>query len=435
MAFRYLAGPLMNLVGRGAVYGASKSGPLLLGPGTADASYPLTNLYNGVPALPFRLSATTTGTYVAFANNLVYNGDFEQTGLTGWTATSATLTSETAAGYFLKGVASMKVVASGAGGGAISDTVLAQAGEYLQIWAAARGNGTNNVQITVRCLDTNQDLNSSGVWSTIGTFVMTRSTATMAAITPVTFQVPSFSTLGRATARLQVRVTGSAASTFYVDEVLLVPGVDFVGVFGHGFERSTGVTLATSGANYWHSPSFSVSFGATSNAACASQTAVVTNTSRVYDPFPAVFFYPGGVYGTYSTVAAPWIGELVVGQMATVTRNPESLVIAPSYRGQQRGATRGGTLWVHNANAYPVREARLSLVTRGGTTDAASMETEFLRMTEGGRYPTVLLPVDLDSTTAIYGRVTESMSFAHKMPVGYSTTEAVVTEEPLPRME
>lgn len=433
MSFNHLSGPLLNLVGRGAVYGASKSGPVILGLGSADAAYPLANVYNGVPALPFRLSAVSTGTYVAFSNNLIYNGDFEQTGLTGWTATSATLTSETGAGYFHKGAASMKVVASGANGGAVADTVLAQAGEYFQVWAALRGDGTNNARVTVRCLDTNQDLSSAGAWSPVGTFAMTRSTATMAALTPVTFQVPSFATLGRSTARLQVRVTAAAASTFYVDEVLLVPAIDFVGIFGHGFDASSGVSLATSGASYWHSPSFSIAFGAAANVLCARQTPALVHSSRVYDPFPGVFFYPGGAYGTYATIAAPWIGELVVGQTRTLPRSPQSIVLAPQFRGQQRGATSGGSTAVYNANAFAAREVRLALQT-GSLDELRGFESEILGMSDGGRYPTVLLPQGLDAGTAIYGRVEPGLSFAVTDLLGYSTTEVVVTEEPLPRL-
>lgn len=433
MAFKYMAGRYLNLLTRAGSYGASPTATPESS-GTADASYPLANLYNGVPALPYRISSTTAGMYVRWANNLVVNGDMEQSSLTGWTASSATLTSETGAGLYHKGTRSMKVVTSSAGGGAYQD-IAVQAGEYLQVWAALRSDGTNLARVTVRCLDTNQDLNSSGVWSAVGTFAMTRSTATMAAITPIAFQVPSYATIGKATATIRVLVTGAAnAQTFYADEVLIVPALDFVGVFGHGFDPSTGVALVTFGANYWHSPASVVSFGSATNGACAKQIAIVTNGSRVYDPFPGVFFYPGGAYGTYSSRVAPWIGELVVGQTRTFPRSPSSFNVTPAYTGQMRAKTRGGSASVFNANAWSRRDVKMSVM-HTAYADADATVAEFLGMTEGGRYPVVLLPESLDTTAAIYGRVTDALTFDYEMPKGrFSTTEITVEEEALPRL-
>lgn len=433
MAFKYLAGSLMNLVGTGEQYGATPSGPVMLGVGSADASYPLANAYNGVPALPFRLSAVTTGTYVTFVNNRTVNGDMEQ-GTTGWDTVSATHTSETGGGNYHKGAASAKLVTTSAGGYIYQD-VTVQAGEYLQIWAAAKSDGTNDASVIVRCRDIQKDLSSGGAWTTIGTECMTKTGATMTAFDPVTFQAPTFAEVGRSTVTLRVILRGEAsAQTLYFDEVFLVPGIDFAGVFGHGLAPSTGMSLAGSGASYWHSPSYSVSFGSSTNAALARQVAVITNSSRVYDPYPGVFLYPGAAYATYSSLVAPWIGELVVGQTRDFARAPQSVTISPAYRGQTRSSTRGGTSWIYNANAHPVREARLS-IQNTSYAQSETEDTEFLRMSEGGRYPLILLPQSLDTDLALYGRVSDTMSFSYDAPGGrFSTTEVTLTEEPLPRL-
>ena len=138
--------------------------------------------------------------------------------------------------------------------------------------------------------------------------------------------------------------------------------------------------------------------------------------------------------GSYATTVAPWIGELIVGQMFTFPRDPKSIVITPQFRGQERSATRGGTLWVWSANYHPVREVRMVLETTSPTTLEA-VENELLRYSRGGQYKFVLLPQTLDATEAIYGRVSESMSFSHSgYPVGHATTEMVIMEEPLPRL-
>lgn len=433
MSFKFLGGQFMNALATATAYGAAPTATPEAS-ASADASYPLANLYNGVTALPWRLAAQTTGCYIRWANNLVPNGDMENAALfnsaDGWQATSGATIAQTGT-YYAKGTQGMSVAATGTGFGAYRD-VTVQAGAYYQVWASLRGNGTQSAWLHVRCLDTMQDLNSSGVWTTFGTPFAARATASFAAYTG-TFQAPTFATLGKPTATLRVYCVASAAGTVYFDEVFIIPAIDFVGVFGHGFDSTTGLTLNTNGANYWHSPSSSVNFGTAGNAACAKPVAIVTNGARVYDPFPEVRFHPGGAFGTYTSRVAPWVGELVVGQTRTFQRSPQSFVLTPQFRGQQRQATSGGTPGVYNANAHAIREARMGLQT-GTLVELQGMEQDFLGLSEGGRWPMVLLPQGLDASMGLLGRVTDTMAFDVTDLLGYSTTEVVLTEEPLPRL-
>jgi hypothetical protein len=427
--FKILAGPSLNLLGRGAGYGLSATGPECSA--AMDASYPLANLYDGRPATPGRLAAASTGFYVRFPNNLVSNGDFEQSFLPGWTASSATLTSETGAGYFHKGAKSMKVVTSSAGGGAYQD-ITVRAGEYLQLWAAIRSDGSNAARVTVRLLDTYQDLNSSGAWAAYGTFAMTRTTATMAAITPVTFQVPSFNTLGKATATVRILLTGAAnAQTCYFDEVLVVPGINFAGVFGHGSIGSgAGLTLATSGASYWHSASASDDFGAANNAAFARQAAHILKTTMLYEPFPYVRVHPGAAYGTYTSLAAPWIGELVVGQVADLARNPDYPVAIEYREPNVRMATAAGSQWVLPRGAAPTRKVTLSFA-YASEAQYVDARDNLMGMSRAGAYPVVLIPTETDSGEAIFGRLEDSTTFRRDNLV-QRIAEFIVVEEAFP---
>ena len=299
MAFKYLTGPNINNVSRGQAYGATPTGPILCS-ASLDASYPLANLYNTISTLPVRLAAATTGAYFTFSNNLLVNGDMEQGStapVPGWT-NYGTATLSIDATYPHKGSKALKIITGAQWTGAYQ-TVTVRAGEYLQLWAAARSDGTNDAYIILRCLETSQDLNSSGVWAAIGTAnVMLKTAATMAAFTPVTFRAPTFAELGKATCTLQVILLGEGnGMTLYFDEVLLVPGIDALTVHGHGFDASTGVALFGGGANYWHSPSWDAELGTSANGACKSQTFALVGAQRYYNPFHAIFFYPGSAWG------------------------------------------------------------------------------------------------------------------------------------------
>jgi hypothetical protein len=130
---------------------------------------------------------------------------------------------------------------------------------------------------------------------------------------------------------------------------------------------------------------------------------------------------------------APWIGELVVGQLQTFPRSPKSIVMAPTFKGQQRGSTSGGTTRVYNAANSAVREMRLTLQS-GTVTELKAFEDEFLGTSQGGRYPIVLVPQGLSEDYSLFGRITDSMSFDVTDVLGYATTEVLINEEPLPRM-
>jgi hypothetical protein len=433
MAFKYLTGSLMNLITRGQPYGAAPSGPIV-NSGSFDVNYPLVNMWDGFPALAARWSGPITWDSIQFANNLVRNGDFEQ-GTVGWSAVACTFTSESGGGNIYKGAKSAKCVNTSGFGRIVAEPITVQAGEWLQIRAAAKSDGVNTAYLTLSCLETNKSLNGAGAWTSPGGGVWSKTGNTMTAFTPVAFQVPTFAELGKATATLQIALLGQQnGMTHYWDEVLLIPAIDFIGAFGHGFDASTGLALWDSGASYWHSGTGSFYLvGDASNAAFKNQPAIATAANRVYDPFPVVGFYIGATAGSVTSTVAPWVGELVVGQTRTVPmKNPNTFSIGSVYKGQQRSETRSGSTWVYNANKFPVREARIS-IRNSLYSQSTAEEQEWLKMTEGGLYPIILLPQDIDTSLALYGRITDTMAFSYDAPYGQlSTTTVTIIEEPFP---
>lgn len=436
MAFKYLAGCYMNAFGRGQNYGsAGESNIGISGGGTGwDSIYPVANAYDGIPALPAKLQAVTSGTVITFSNNLVQNGDFEQ-GTVGWTAYNATLTSE--AGTYALGAKSLKIVTTSTYGQASQD-ITVQAGEYLQVWGAIKSDGTNLAYLNLYCLETAQVLKSDGTWAAPGYYPYGSTTNTWKSWpgnggSAVAFQVPTCAQTGRTTLTLRIQLIGAAnAQTCYFDEVLLVPGIDFLGIFGHNLEPHCTVKMEKDNAgDYWHS-GWGTGVEVMASAAVTRQSWRNTGT-MFYDPFPGIVLWPGGTWGSIYTTSPPMFGEIVVGQMRTLPRSPKVYGRKPRYLGQQRDSTPGGTTWVYNALSYPTEEIRMILQ----TPTIAAIETwtnEMLLMTEGGRYPLILVPEGLDSAAAIYGRVEDVLSFDITDPAGYSLLEVTVKGEPLPRL-
>jgi hypothetical protein len=433
MAYKIVSGPIMNLFGRGEGYGASATGEACSA--TIDSDFPIANGYDGRPSKPVMLTAPSNGFYFTFPNNLVQNGDMEQGAAVGWTSSgSPAVTSDTTASNVSKGSKSLKIVTATNGPytGVYQD-VTVQAGEYVQLWASAKSDGTHQSYLLLQCRDTNKQLKGDGTWGTAQETVMYTTSASMTAMTPVSFRVPTYTELGKTTATLRVYLLCEATSqTSYFDEVLLVPGINFVGLFGHNLDQSTGSILYTSGTSYWHSPSYSAAFGTNTNAIGTRQASYYSNSTMIYSPFILVDFQPGAAWATYYTTKTPYIGELVVGQLQDLDPCPDYPVGIEYIYPQTRVETARGDQWVMNRTRYPRRRVTMSFA-YFNDTEYQKARDEIYSMSEGGAYPIVLVPADTDSGEALYGRVQQGVTFIRNNYVT-RTAEFVVTEEPFPVM-
>ncbi len=428
MALRIVSGRLMNIVGRGASYGATPTAtPKVGGAGTLDSSYAYANVCNGQPATPLRWSDLGTDYSFDFTTNIVVNGDAEQ-GTTGWTASSCTLTSEAGAGLFLKGTKSLKGVTSAIGGGFYQD-VTVHPGEYFQLWGALRSDGTNLARISVRNLNTGNYLTSASAWQASAAYAMTRATATIAAITPITFQVEDFSSsssLGAPDVTLRIEVTGAAnAQTFYADEVLLVPGFDFVGVFGHGFGAHADIDVQQAGADYWHSASWASAIART-DFFVAGQTPYYIHGTKSYYPYLRFRVQPA-----VAPTVAPWLGEVVLGQAWTVENQKFGWEVAYGRPGDMIHETPGGTRSVWRRNRWPRRSVRMDF---GLSSDAifGTFRDRVYHVTEGGSYPLIVVPDDT-KPDALFCWPDSNWKVVKQFNT-FTDTQVTLTEDALPNL-
>jgi hypothetical protein len=418
--FKILTGPLMNLVGRGAAYG---SGPTagLAAHQTVDSLFPISNVRDGKPASPTKWAAIQTDFGFQCAANLLVNGDFEQ-GTTGWTAVGVTHTSETGVGNYHKGSKSAKLVSGVGGGGFIVQDVTVQAGEYLQLWAAAKSDGLNGAWVSLRCLDTFKDLNGAGQWVAAGTTCMSKIAATMGAFTPVTFRAPTLAETGKATVTLEVILQLAAAGqTAYFDEVLLVPGFNFFGVFGHNLSPGGTSRVYTGGADYWHSPSYTSALEASS---LAGQVVFAYSPTMIYSPFLAWRGNPS------VQLVPPGVGEVVIGQAVELGQNPDYPVAFEYQEPNVRFRSSAGTQWVLPRGGHPLRKATLSFAYLS-EADYLQARDVLFGMSRGGAYPLVLIPTETDPGTAMYGRLEDSTTF-RRDAFAKRMAEFIVQEEALP---
>jgi hypothetical protein len=255
----------------------------------------------------------------------------------------------------------------------------------------------------------------------------------MAAFGPITFRAPTHSEVGRATVGVQIVAAGAAnGQTFYWDEILIVPGINFVSVHGHNIQPSGLIVTETTGASYWHAPT-SAAGGVPQFAVGTRQTPYGYASSMWYEPFPTIVCVPTGVWGSGVTrQEVPYIGELVVGQALELARNPDYPFTIEYIEPNARMSAANGAQWVLPRGSWPTRKVTMSFAYG---TDAQYQEArdQLYTMSRGGAYPLVLLPTETDSGEAIFGRLEDVTTF-RRDSFAQRMAEFIVVEEPFPWM-
>lgn len=442
MPYKILSGPRMNALARGQSYGATPTAPLLVSNGGEDANYPVANLHDGRPSIPFRFTDPTAMWYgFIFINQLVQNGDFEQSGIPGWTSyQGVTLTQIAAESY--KGTNHLQIATTSQTGGA-RQTIQSYPGEWLQLRYSIKGDGVESARIILRNNSTARILNSSGAWvETPGTLTDSQIPATWKTNT-LTFQVEGFNAeanyfaLEPRTTDLTLFLAAEHPSTCHFDEVLVVPAIRAVSVHGHGFHPNTGFYLRESGADYWHSSSWTIvpNWGSRGSNMMTGQCPTIEDAgNRIYYPQYQILFSPFRDTTTQNVagdLGAPWIGELVAGDAHDLPRNPDYPVTTEFFEPNVRYQTSAGGQWVMPRSGHPRRRVTMPLTYH---TDAEYREVRerIYHMSRGGAYPVVLIPTETDPDAgAIFGRVREGVTFV-RTGVSPRRSEFIVEEEPLP---
>jgi hypothetical protein len=331
-----------------------------------------------------------------------------------------------------------------------STDILLRAGEKVRIYMAGRINTGDELIVRVTNENAQRALNSSGVWTATGAKAASITSGTWVD-SYVDFTMPDAEELGHewATVSVLVGCTASLAATLDCDfEVKMVVGWDFLGVFGHGSTKYwaprfqyTALTGNDPGdaMGTWATPSWD-----------RSTTGYDVGGSHAFPPGdlhqPALYNYLSSIRYERWCLITPWseiagetppaaqgFGEVVLGQTRTMNRNPDyPFTLTAPFRGQYRNETRAGDVYIYNPSRYPARQARWFVTPR--TSDAAELEEVRYLMhqaAQGGRYPMILLPIEVYESEAIYGSLAEAMTISRPQ-YGYSTVELALNEYPMP---
>jgi hypothetical protein len=428
--FKVLSGRLMNHLTRSKAWGATPTGPVELETGSAVSPYAVANLYDSKVASPLVLAAAAFYR-LGLSLNVLTNGDMEQ-GTTGWTASSASLDFDFT--KFVQGSKSLTVTPSGANGHGYQDATVRK-GESSKLFWSLQGSGTSAASIRVKNLFTGNWLRTDGSWGaeqaldSQTTAAWKTSSQVFAVEDDGARTSPSRSNLPE---EMTVRVFLQGATSgqlHWFDEILLVPGWDLLGLFGHNLAPSAILDVGTN-ATYWHggygSLSSALYAGHPTDASArtvAGPVAFHTLGALRYDPWIALSI-------TLATAAQTYLGELVVGQTTSLSSSPEYPVAIEHQEPNIRYRTSGGSVWAMPRGAYPTRKATLSFMY---FTDAEYQQARerIYAASRGGAYPLVLVPTETDSDACIFGRIEDGTTF-RRDSFSSRMAEFVVQEEAFP---
>lgn len=225
MSMYFLAGRYFNLVGRG---------PGTLSSTSADALFPLANLYDGQPGRPFRFASAAAGVILKKDVNAITNPGFETSTLSGWTDRklgTGTVAETTTAAEVHSGTKAADLTGTDTSNyGALSQDITVQPGELwkLDCWIRATVAGTGKVFL--QNLTTGK-FYSAGAWGAAQAEATSHNTTTYTNKT-VNFTIEDYDTVGDDSCTLRITLYCDDGEACF-DDVLLIPGVNFTSVHGH----------------------------------------------------------------------------------------------------------------------------------------------------------------------------------------------------------
>jgi hypothetical protein len=380
----------------------------------ADALFPVTNLYDGTGA-PFRW-ATTDNLYELELdiNQMGANWNFStwSGGLpTSW-STSGTVTEEVVIAL------SGSSVRLSAGAKIWKDITVRPGQIFYPEFSFYRTHG-GTARMYIQNMDTGKFLvgGTPNTWDATELefydMVTGSSINTWSVNTAQSFQVESYEACGQKDlVTLRIAFTTSA-NYVYLDSLVLVPKINFVGFFGH--------TIAPKYSDISAGPfGGSMSSGTLATPACYIYNAngIVTTANRRF--IVSVEWPSGGpvITGTGGDATAPpSIGELVVGQAEAFTLQPSHPGISPwqfsETMPQVRNRTPGGTTYSTALSGYPKRSVVLPYHAVSEAEDKELLIGTY-RRSAFGAVPVILVP-DTTKTYVIMGRIPEKRQYMQTM--------------------
>ncbi len=375
----------------------------------ADASFPAGGLYDNASNLPAKSSSLVLDWTITADICAVPDPSFEA-GIAEWSTVSGTWVQSSTDKY--TGTYSLRCTAAGTK----RYFFTVRSGEARQLSWAVRGNGAGGEAIVrLYCLETAHYLQANGTWAAAAADLANRTANTFLAGSK-TYTVEPVSTTQQDEVTLQIDLVASAADCYF-DDIVDSPGVSWMSIHGHNIRPCSAVTLSFSDDN-------------------SSWTGAATLTH-----YPLAFYktiamayhryWRASVYTPL--IAAPWIGELIIGQYSTLTTAPDYPVTIERNELQARTMSPQGHEGVVALGGAEQRRITFGVV---WTTDAGYQQVRDLiyRGGRGGLYPMVIVPYDTDPDICIFGRLVAALSVnrtSHNRREG----EIEILEMPLPLME
>lgn len=414
--FKFSAGRYASQVKR--KYDLFGSSPLTLS-AVADSIFVEAGLYDGRCDLGFKPAALPTNYTITFDANLIPNGDGELTTFPVAPApqyvtsgTGAAIGTNTGTPY----AGSRSLQLSGAGG-ITADSYVdipVHAGEALRLFSITSLRTGEDAFITVKNLQTGHWLKSDGTWQTSSQKISEDTTAAENWTTPsasdFNFVVETVAQCQgtEATLRITLSVVDVGSTTLDARfEVLLIPGADYMGAHGHTFK-----------------PVITPQAYADDDSAFGSATSLGTLSQ---DQTPVAFLvFASTNYERYKRLkltgtadAIPSIGELVIAQLTSFTKNPDYPLDMNFVKPMARQYTPGGMPFTYPIGGREFRELRVQYTykTQANYTQQRDM---LLIFAQGTLYPLLFIPTETDTDTAIYGTLKE-------LPIKFTRTAGGTT--------
>ena len=409
MSMLYLAGRLMNAMGRGPGGGDlwyESSNQIASSP-AAEGVAPADNACDGNPSTPVIAGSVSTDGYIRVDLNLLSDPDFENAALASWTdtdggtGTSVSTTTNTKNGGRAIAVTGSSS-ASGVNYGSRTQSVLVRAGESLKAnvycnpkpTGAAAGTG----KLFIRNLKTGKYWSGSAWTSTRTACDTTVSTSDSWSVTlTATFSIESFDICLEDTVSLSFECV-SENGLVHFDQAYLVPGVNFASVHGHNIgPRITPKVQTSDDLGTW----------LTRSTMPVKRPAFYSVFTTRYQQFWQ-FLFEGTPHAPY------YIGECVLGQYQTSAAQPLwSPVVSREFPGFRQNGT-SGVATAYNTATDPTESIGMDFLAVSATAEKDLYDNLWLRSGQG-LHPAIIVPRD-DEAAVYYGHLMDP--YKHSRPFG-----------------
>lgn len=313
---------------------------------------------------------------------------------------------------------------SSAGTASILQARNCRPGETLTLRCSLKGDGTHAINVLVQNLLDLRYLTSLGAWQTAPANVFTQTAASWAITNQLTFTVPSFSNqlwplLSYVPLRVTIASTASAVACLATN-CFLWPSTSFVSL--HGYDAQPQLTLAfNKGGSADAGPSYTL------------QSALTVLRPAFYYATPSGLigdrFLQVAWTGTPST--APYIGEMVVGQYATLAQMHQYGGTVGRLMDQIRTKSAFGSTRVRSV-AQMERRIWSASFTDNNPAAFADWNENVMRYSAYGATPIVIVPADGVLADVIHGELPASYSQVQNFTTWGDRPGITIPEDPFP---